>query len=72
VIAWHRNYRPLKLKRMNWLEHPVLSARRNRKPPPVWPLPALPDIELRQRLSLSSEEIHLDDPDNLVDPDEMH
>jgi len=72
VIAWHRNYRPLKLKRMNWLEHPVLIARRNMKPPKVAPLPPLTEIELRQPHSLSSEEIHLDDPDNLVDPDEMN
>ena len=72
VIAWHRNYRPLKLKRMNWLEHPVLVARRNMTPPKVWPLPPLKEITLQEPATVDDQEIHLDDPDNLVDPDEMN
>ncbi len=70
VIAWHRNFRPLKLKRMSWRDHPALAARRNMKPPPVWPLPPLTDIEFRESHPLPISEIQLDDPDNLVGPDE--
>jgi len=71
VIAWHRNYRPLKLKRMNWQEHPILVKRRSIPAPTVAPLPPLEDIQLRAPAVLPTPEIHLDDPDNLVDPDEM-
>lgn len=69
VIVWHRNFRPLKLKRMNWQEHHVLVKRRSIQAPKVWPLPPLKDIKFRATASLTEEEIHLDDPDNLVDPD---
>ena len=72
VIAWHRNYRPLKLKRMSWREHPVLVARRNMKPPKVWPLPPLKEVTLQEPATVDDQEIHLDDPDNLVDPDAMN
>jgi type IV secretion system protein VirD4 len=41
VIAFHRNNRPLKLKRMDWREHTLLVARR-RMPPPT--LSQLPEI----------------------------
>jgi type IV secretory pathway TraG/TraD family ATPase VirD4 len=72
VIAWHRNYRPLKLKRMSWREHPVLVKRRSLTPPKVWPLPPLKEITLQEPATVDSSEIHLDDPDNLVDPDAMN
>jgi type IV secretory pathway TraG/TraD family ATPase VirD4 len=72
VIAWHRNYRPLKLKRMDWRDHPFLVKRRNIPPPEVWPLPPLTDIALRAPAALPADEILLDDPDNLVDPDAIN
>jgi hypothetical protein len=72
VIAWHRNDRPLKLKRMNWQEHSVLVRRRSIPPPKVWPLSPLKEVTLQEPVAFDPEEIHLDDPDNLVDPDGMH
>ena len=66
VIAWHRNFRPLKLKRMNWQEHPVLVSRRRLEAPKVSPLPPLKDMTLGEPAALDASEIHLDDPDTLV------
>ena len=68
VIAFHRNNRPLKLKRMDWQDHPLLVKRRNIPPPKVWPLPPLTDIELREPPSLLSDELS---SDKLVDPDRV-
>jgi type IV secretion system protein VirD4 len=71
VLAWHRNNRPLKLKRMDWQEHPLLVKRRTLPPPPVHRLPPLTDLELREPAALSAEEIQLVNPDDLVDPDDL-
>jgi type IV secretory pathway TraG/TraD family ATPase VirD4 len=68
VLAWHRNFRPLKLKRMNWQEHPVLGNRRRIEAPKVLPLPPLTELTLRVPPALPEAEIHLDDPDTLVEP----
>jgi type IV secretory pathway TraG/TraD family ATPase VirD4 len=71
VIAWHRNHRPLKLKRMDWQEHPLLEKRRNMPPPPVQKLPPLTDLELRESAALPSEDLQVVNPDDVVDPDEL-
>lgn len=74
VLAWHRSYKPLRLKRMDWRAFPLLTHRHSYSPPPLHPLSPLTDIELREPFSLLSDElppVELDDPDNLVDPDEM-
>jgi hypothetical protein len=72
VLVWHRGYKPLKLKRMDWRAFPLLIERRNISPPPLHPLPRLTDIELREPHTLPSDDlpsVELDDPDDLVDPD---
>jgi type IV secretion system protein VirD4 len=71
VLAWHRNNRPLKLKRMDWQEHPHLVKRRSIPPPPVQKLPPLTDLELREPASPSEDEIQVVNPDDLVDPDAL-
>jgi type IV secretory pathway TraG/TraD family ATPase VirD4 len=72
VIAFHRSHRPLRLTRCDWREYPLLAKRRALVPPKLHPLPPLPDIQLRETLSLASNEFppgELDDPDDLLDPD---
>jgi type IV secretory pathway TraG/TraD family ATPase VirD4 len=71
VITWHRNTRPLKLRRLDWQEHPLLAKRRTLPPPPVDRLPPLTDLDLREPAALSAEEIQLVNPDDLVDPDDL-
>src|SRR5712692_595198 len=41
VIAFHRNYRPMRLTRCDWREHPILAKRRRIPPPRLSPLPSL-------------------------------
>jgi len=71
IIALHSNRKPIMAKRMNWQHIPLLVQRRDIAPPKVWPLPPLTDIKFRAPAALPADEIQLDDPDALVDPDEM-
>src|SRR4051812_19856750 len=74
VIVFHKakpkNNRPLKLKRMNWMEHPLLDIRQSPTPPKVQPLPPVEAIDFEEPdFSTSNDAILFDDPDALVDPD---
>jgi type IV secretion system protein VirD4 len=72
IIALHSNRKPIMAKRMNWQHIPLLVQRRDIAPPKVWPLPPLKDIKFRAPAALPADEILLDDPDNLVDPDAIN
>jgi type IV secretion system protein VirD4 len=72
ILVFHRDNRAMQLTRLEYFRHPVLVKRRNIPPPKVYPLPPLKEIKLRAPASATDEEIHLDDPDNLVDPDEVN
>ena len=64
----------MQLKRMAWYSYPILKQRTRIKPPLLRPLPPLSDIELREPAGLHAHEplsVALDDPDALVDSDEM-
>jgi type IV secretion system protein VirD4 len=54
VIAFHRNYRPLKLKRMDWRDYPLLTSRRTISSPPVAKLPPVTEEEMRTTKLLSA------------------
>ena len=41
VIAFHRNYRPMRLTRCDWRKHPILAKRRRLPPRKLSPLPEL-------------------------------
>jgi type IV secretion system protein VirD4 len=69
VIAFHRNQRPLRLKRMDWRDHPALTKRHGMMPPKVRPLPPLADIGLRERANQAP--LTLDNPDALLEQEEM-
>jgi type IV secretory pathway TraG/TraD family ATPase VirD4 len=74
VIVFHKtkpkNNRPLKLKRMNWMEHPLLDKRQSVRPPKVQPLPPLEAIDFEEPdFSTSNDAIQFENPDALVDPD---
>jgi type IV secretory pathway TraG/TraD family ATPase VirD4 len=78
VLVWHRGYKPLKLKRMDWRAFLLLRERRNISPTPLQPLPPLTDIKLSEPQTLPPDHypneddvpfpVTLDDPDNLVKP----
>jgi type IV secretory pathway TraG/TraD family ATPase VirD4 len=79
VLVWHRAYKPLKLKRMDWRAFPLLMQRRNISPPQLQPLPAITDIKLSDTQLYSDNypkedeapfPVTLDDPDNL--PSDRH
>jgi type IV secretory pathway TraG/TraD family ATPase VirD4 len=75
VLVWHRDYKPMKLKRMDWRAFTLLRERRNISPPALQPLPPITDIKLAKPQILSSDTypnedddpfpVTLDDPDNL-------
>jgi type IV secretion system protein VirD4 len=75
VLAWHRGYKPLKLKRMDWQDFPILQQRHSYKAPKLYPLPPITDtwqLELKNGHSDTypngdedSFSLTLDDPDNL-------
>jgi type IV secretion system protein VirD4 len=68
ILVFHRDHRAMQLTRLEYFRNPVLSKRRNIPAPTVVQLPPLQEITLRVTPSLYNEEIHLDDPDNLIDP----
>jgi type IV secretion system protein VirD4 len=80
VLVWHREYKPLKLKRMDWRAFPCLLQRRNISPPPLQPLPPITDIKQLKPQPLPPDTypnedddlfpVTLDDPDNL--PSDRH
>jgi type IV secretory pathway TraG/TraD family ATPase VirD4 len=80
VLVWHRAYKPLKLKRMDWRAFPLLMQRRNISPPALQPLPPITDIkQLKPQpfppAHYPNEDddpfpVTLDDPDNL--PSDRH
>jgi type IV secretion system protein VirD4 len=72
IIALHSNRKPIMAKRMNWQHNPVLVKRRDINPPKVWQLLPLIEITFQTSPPIDTQEIHLDDPDNLVDPDERN
>ena len=72
ILVFHRDNRAMQLTRLEYFRYPVLAKRRNIPPPKVYPLPPLKEIKLRPPTSATDEEIHLDDPDNLGDPDEVN
>ena len=75
VLVWHRDYKPLKLKRMDWRTFDILRRRRSISPPELQPLPPITDIEhlrlqTRPLDTYPNEEdepfpVTLDDPYNL-------
>jgi type IV secretion system protein VirD4 len=78
VLVWHRGYKPLKLKRMDWRVFGLLKKRHSYEAPPLMPLPPITDIKLSEPQTLPSDNyfneddelfsVTLDDPDNLVKP----
>ena len=75
ILVWHRAYKPLKLKRMDWRAFPCLLQRRNISPPALQPLPPITDIKQLKPQPLPTDNypneddnpfpVTLDDPDNL-------
>jgi type IV secretory pathway TraG/TraD family ATPase VirD4 len=47
ILVFHHNLPPFRARRMNWLEHSILTQRQAMKPPARSPLPPLTPIELR-------------------------
>jgi type IV secretion system protein VirD4 len=78
VIVWHRNYKPMKVKRMDWRAFGLLKKRHSYEPPPLIPLPPITDIEQLKLKTFASGyypnedddlfAVTLDDPDNLLKP----
>ncbi len=67
VLIWHRNFRPLKLKRMNWQEHPLLVKRRSIPAPPVAKLPTVTEDMLRATTPLTTASTG-DEDEDLLNP----
>jgi type IV secretion system protein VirD4 len=63
VIAFHRNYRPMRLKRCDFLKHPILDKRRRIPPPTLSPLPYLEEREI------TPWQPPVADHDGYIDPD---
>jgi type IV secretion system protein VirD4 len=70
VVAFHRNNRALKLKRMDPLEHPLLVKRRSILPPPVKELPPVTEDKLRTTQFAGNQQ-SLDEDDELINPDDL-
>jgi type IV secretory pathway TraG/TraD family ATPase VirD4 len=51
VIAFHRNYRPMRLMRCDWRQHPTLAKRRRIPPRKLSPLPKCSISEMKSRLT---------------------
>jgi type IV secretion system protein VirD4 len=64
VIAFHRNMRPMRLKRMDWRNYPILKARRTLPLPKLPILPPLTQLELHSLKTSAS--------DDLMNPDERY
>jgi type IV secretion system protein VirD4 len=67
IIAFHRNLPPIRANRLDWRDFPLLRARRSLAPPPVSPLPPLPDM----LTSLPAKPDTAQVPFAPVDPDEL-
>jgi type IV secretion system protein VirD4 len=80
VLVWHRAYKPLKLKRMDWRDFGLLRRRRSISPPALQPLPPITDSKQLNPQPLPPDHypnedddpfpVTLDDPDNL--PSDRH
>lgn len=66
VIAFHRNYRPMRLTRCDWRKYPNLARRQGSKPPP---LSALPTLDRRAKLTAKTTG---KTPQGYIDPDRRH
>jgi type IV secretion system protein VirD4 len=75
VLVWHREYKPMKLKRMDWRAFGLLKKRHSYESLPLIPLPPITDIDQLELKTLASDNypnedddlfsVELDDPDNL-------
>lgn len=74
VLIWHREHKPLKLKRTHWRDHPILRLRQDYKAPQLEELPPITDtwqIDLKPYFDNHPDEMEdlisstIDDPDNL-------
>ena len=66
VIAFHRNYRPMRLTRCDWRQHPILAKRRRIPPRKLSPLPKF-DGRAKTRWKTTEEAF-----DGYIDPDQRH
>jgi type IV secretory pathway TraG/TraD family ATPase VirD4 len=62
IVLFHANLRPVRARRMNWREHPVLRHRQAMPAPRLPPLPPLTTVALRRLQTTAS--------DDLINPDE--
>jgi type IV secretion system protein VirD4 len=72
TLVFHRDLRAMQLTQIAYSRYPVLAKRAATPAPPVKSLPPLAEIPLRTAPAAPDEEIHLDDPDTLVDPDDFN
>jgi hypothetical protein len=66
VIAFHRNYRPMRLMRWDWRAHPTLAKRRRIPPRKLSPLP---ELNRRDKTLWQTTEKAFD---GYIDPDQRH
>jgi type IV secretory pathway TraG/TraD family ATPase VirD4 len=66
VIAFHRNYRPMRLSRFDWRQHPILAKRRRL---PLRKLSPLPEFDGRAKTRRKTIEEAFD---GYIDPDQRH
>jgi type IV secretion system protein VirD4 len=66
VIAFHRNYRPMRLTRCDWRQHPILAKRRRLPPRKLSPLP---ELDRRDKTLWQTTEKAFD---GYIDPDQRH
>jgi type IV secretory pathway TraG/TraD family ATPase VirD4 len=70
VIAMFSNYKPIWLRRMDWQEHPPLKKRRAMPPPPVNPLPEVPEMTFPTEASSWERQSRW--PRFPIDPDDLN
>jgi type IV secretion system protein VirD4 len=74
IIAFHHNLHPIRLRRIDWRDHPSLVKRRSLTPPKIDNLPPVTDEQMRQ-LHLRAPDLSYhsqDEPDEeLINPDEI-
>lgn len=68
VIAFHRNYRPMKLTRCDWRKYPNLVKRQGMKPPPVSSLPSLDRRAYTASKTIGKSQQGYIDPDRRNNP----
>lgn len=74
IIGFFCNLKPIRAKRMDWRQHPLLIQRRSIKPPTLNTLPDLITIEFEDTDHLAAHETldHIVDPDLIgVSPDKL-